>query len=227
MEVSYEDVEKLLKIIDSAPVGELYLEMGDFKLVVKKTGAGSTLADQADIAQASAHVAFRAVPPTAVGAETTREGLSVPARGEPARTDQGGHPALVGSKGVEVRSPTGGTFYRAPLPGAPPFVSVGDRVSELDTVCIVEVMKLMNSIPAGCNGRVVEICVEDGSTVERDQTLMVIESVSEDGCPQVEDGKEPGSTDGTSMRPGASQDITAQDRFREQKGTSAVPPGLA
>jgi acetyl-CoA carboxylase biotin carboxyl carrier protein len=68
-----------------------------------------------------------------------------------------------------------GTFYRAPAPGAPPFVEVGSVVNEDDTVCILEVMKLMNSIKAGCRGRVAEICVENATLVEFGATLMVIE----------------------------------------------------
>jgi acetyl-CoA carboxylase biotin carboxyl carrier protein len=68
-----------------------------------------------------------------------------------------------------------GTFYRAPAPGAPPFVEVGSMVTEDDIVCIIEVMKLMHSIKAGCRGRVVEIWAENGGLVEFGQTLMVIE----------------------------------------------------
>jgi acetyl-CoA carboxylase biotin carboxyl carrier protein len=79
---------------------------------------------------------------------------------------------------VEVKAPMVGTFYRAPAPGAPPFVEVGSAVAEDATVCIIEVMKLMNSIRAGCRGRVSAICVEDGALVEFGQTLMVIEPLA-------------------------------------------------
>ncbi|MBI2152179.1 MAG: acetyl-CoA carboxylase biotin carboxyl carrier protein, partial [Candidatus Rokubacteria bacterium] len=81
-------------------------------------------------------------------------------------------------RGHEVKAPMVGIFYRAPAPGAPPFVEVASLVTENDTVCIIEVMKLMNSIRAGCRGRVVEICVENGAVVEFGQTLMVIEPPS-------------------------------------------------
>jgi len=78
--------------------------------------------------------------------------------------------------GLEVvKSPIVGTFYRTPDPNSPPFVEVGSVVAEEDTVCIIEVMKLMNSIRAGCRGRVAELCVDNGGMVEFGQALMVIE----------------------------------------------------
>ena len=86
-----------------------------------------------------------------------------------------GPPRPVREGGVEIKAPMVGTFYRAPAPGAPPFVEVGSLVAEDDRVCIIEVMKLMNSIKVGCRGRVVEICAENGTLVEYGQTLMVIE----------------------------------------------------
>lgn len=73
-----------------------------------------------------------------------------------------------------VRSPMVGTFYRAPGPGAPPFVEVGQRVEPETTVCIIEVMKLMSSIPAGAKGVVREILVGDAEPVEYGQPLIVI-----------------------------------------------------
>jgi len=76
---------------------------------------------------------------------------------------------------VVLRAPMVGRFYRAPKPGAPPFVEVGTVVGPDDVVCIIEVMKLMNSIPAGRAGRIREILVEDGQVVEYDQPLVVIE----------------------------------------------------
>ena len=76
---------------------------------------------------------------------------------------------------VGVECPMTGTFYRAPAPDAPPFVKAGGRVSADDTVCIVDVMKLFNSIPAGVAGTVVEICAENEARVEAGQPLMWID----------------------------------------------------
>jgi acetyl-CoA carboxylase biotin carboxyl carrier protein len=68
-----------------------------------------------------------------------------------------------------------GTFYRAPAPGAAPYVEVGSRVEPDDIVAIIEVMKLMNEIRAGYRGRVVAIPAENGTLVEYGQPLVVIE----------------------------------------------------
>jgi acetyl-CoA carboxylase biotin carboxyl carrier protein len=74
-----------------------------------------------------------------------------------------------------IKSPMVGTFYRASEPSAKPFVEIGQLVEASATVCIIEVMKLMNSIPAGQKGIVTHILVEDGEPVEFGQLLMVIE----------------------------------------------------
>lgn len=74
-----------------------------------------------------------------------------------------------------ITSPMIGTFYRRPSPSSDPFVEVGDIVSPTTDVCIVEVMKLLNTIPAECTGKVSRILVEDGATIEVGQPLMVIE----------------------------------------------------
>ncbi|WP_114637144.1 acetyl-CoA carboxylase biotin carboxyl carrier protein [Polynucleobacter necessarius] len=74
-----------------------------------------------------------------------------------------------------IASPMIGTFYRRPSPSSPPFVEVGDSVTPTTDLCIVEVMKLPNTIPAECTGTVTRILVEDGATIEVGQPLMVIE----------------------------------------------------
>ena len=68
-----------------------------------------------------------------------------------------------------------GTFYAASSPGAAPYVQVGDRVKEGDTLCIIEAMKMMNQIEADKAGKIRSILVDDGSPVEFDQVLFVIE----------------------------------------------------
>jgi acetyl-CoA carboxylase biotin carboxyl carrier protein len=75
---------------------------------------------------------------------------------------------------IVVRSPMVGTFYRAPQPGAPPFVEAGQLVAPDTVVCIIEVMKLMNSIAAGAHGTVTHILVDDAAAVEAGQPLIVV-----------------------------------------------------
>ncbi|MBO0804308.1 MAG: hypothetical protein J2P25_14690 [Nocardiopsaceae bacterium] len=76
---------------------------------------------------------------------------------------------------VGVAAPLPGTFYRAPRPGAAPFVEVGDAVGEDTVVAIVETMKLMNSVPAGTRGRVAEILLANADPVAQGATLMLID----------------------------------------------------
>ena len=65
-----------------------------------------------------------------------------------------------------IVAPMLGTFYRAPAPGATPFVDVGTRVDEETVVCLIEVMKMMNAVPAGVAGTIVEVCAENAAVVE-------------------------------------------------------------
>ena len=74
-----------------------------------------------------------------------------------------------------IASPMLGTFYRAHAPGAAPFVDVGSRVEPDTLVCIIEVMKMMNSVHAGVAGTIVEVCAENGQLVEHGMALFRIE----------------------------------------------------
>ena len=77
--------------------------------------------------------------------------------------------------GTPLTSPMVGTFYRAPSPGADPFVKVGDTVNKGQVVCIIEAMKLLNEVEADMDGTVKEVCVENGQPVEFGQSLFIIE----------------------------------------------------
>jgi acetyl-CoA carboxylase biotin carboxyl carrier protein len=78
--------------------------------------------------------------------------------------------------GLAIVSPTVGTFYRAPAPGEPPFVEVGTRVEPDTIVCIIEVMKMMNSVPAGIAGTIAAMHVENAQPVEYGQPLFRVEA---------------------------------------------------
>lgn len=175
MDLSYEDVQNILKIVDGSSLQELHLEIGDFTLIVRKRGVGSSAevssaARSDDGSEATRPGASQAAWPEGGAEPVVLEGVKEAAK---ARRPSPARPLREG--GVEVKAPMVGTFYRAPAPGAPPFVEVGNPVTEDQTVGIIEVMKLMNSIKAGCRGRVVEICAENGALVEFGQILMVME----------------------------------------------------
>jgi acetyl-CoA carboxylase biotin carboxyl carrier protein len=77
--------------------------------------------------------------------------------------------------GPTIDAPMLGTFYRAEAPGAAPFVDVGTKVDADTTVCLIEVMKMMNSIPAGVAGTIVEVCADNAALVEFGQPLFRVE----------------------------------------------------
>jgi acetyl-CoA carboxylase biotin carboxyl carrier protein len=91
---------------------------------------------------------------------------AAPGAAQPARADE---PA-----GHKVLSPMVGTYYEAPSPGAPPFVKPGDTVTQGQTLCIIEAMKMMNQIESDVAGKVVACLVKNGEPVEFGQTLFII-----------------------------------------------------
>ncbi len=102
------------------------------------------------------------------GAPMASQIASAPAETQPAES-------APQASGETVLSPMPGTFYRSPSPDADPFVSEGDRVAKGDTLCIIEAMKIMNEIEAEFGGIIKKIAVENGSAVEYNQPLFIID----------------------------------------------------
>jgi acetyl-CoA carboxylase biotin carboxyl carrier protein len=162
------DIDEILKLLESAQdVQDFHLKYGDVELRVSRDG--SARSDPGGSAMPSGRASSRNVSPTAVGSQ-----VSAPATPEVRRQRE----AAIPEGRVVVKAPMVGTFYRAPSPGAKAFVEVGDRVAEDTVVCIIEVMKLMNTIHAGTSGMVREIRVENSQPVEFGQILIVIEPVA-------------------------------------------------
>lgn len=162
-DLKYSDVQSILKIIDEAEhLNEIELVLGDFRLHVVRDGAGG----------ASAPIA-RAAP----AAPATRAPAQAAPKAPPAAAAKsGGGAARAVPEGlVAVRAPMLGTFYRAPAPGEKPFVEIGQKVKADDTVCLIEVMKLFNSIRAGVDGRIVDILAENAGLVEYNEPIILIE----------------------------------------------------
>ena len=173
MSLTHEDVLAILKIIDESPYGEVRLEIGDLKLHVRRHGDGASLEPVEPLSQpAESRAQSRTESQPAAPAHSSS---AAPLPREQAPLEHAAQPQLTEGI-VAVRAPMLGTFYRTPAPGERPFVEVGDKVGADDTVCLVEVMKLFQSIKAGVAGTVVKIAVENGSMVEHGQTLVLIES---------------------------------------------------
>ena len=156
MELSHDDVKKILEILDASEhLQEIDLVYGGFRLHVRRGGSG--MAAPSEERPASLPSPEPAAP---VGTPT------FPAK-QPVE-------ATLAEGEVAIRAPMLGTFYRSPGPGDPPFVEIGKRVQADDTVCLIEVMKLFSSINAGLDGVVTRILVENGMMVEFGQMLIVI-----------------------------------------------------
>ncbi|MCX5464396.1 acetyl-CoA carboxylase biotin carboxyl carrier protein [Alcaligenes parafaecalis] len=144
------DLRKLKTLIDlvaESGIAELEITEGDDKVRIVKFSQSS-----------AAPVVYAPEAPVAQ--------VVAPAAGAPAA------PAV--PEGHAVKAPMVGTFYRAPSPGAAPFVEVGQSVKEGEPLCIIEAMKLLNEIEADKSGVIKEILVENGGPVEYGQTLFVI-----------------------------------------------------
>lgn len=91
-------------------------------------------------------------------------------------TEEAASPAPAAAEtGIAVTSPMVGTFYRSASPGSDPFVEVGTKVKEGQTICIIEAMKILNEIEADRSGTIKKILVDNGQPVEYGQTLFIIE----------------------------------------------------
>jgi acetyl-CoA carboxylase biotin carboxyl carrier protein len=159
--MTYQELLQIVELINaSARFTEFHLKCGEIEVDIRRTAQGSaaplTLVARAPVAEpaASADTPVPAPPQAAPGSDAS---------------------GVYSDGAVRITSPMVGTFYRAPEPGAPPFVDMGQEVEPESIVCIIEVMKLMHSIPAGCKGKVTHIGPQDGEPVQFGQVLLVIE----------------------------------------------------
>ncbi len=167
--VTYDDLVQIVELIRAADsFSEFHLRIGDIELDLRRSGA-STGADATP-----SHAAVSRAPPPHI-ASTAVTDQPAPAAVPQVASASTRTRVDVPVGAVAIRSPMVGTFYRAPEPGASAFVEVGQSVSADTTVCIIEVMKLMNSIPAGCAGRVTHILANDAEPVDAGEPLIIID----------------------------------------------------
>ncbi|MBO0823046.1 MAG: acetyl-CoA carboxylase biotin carboxyl carrier protein subunit [Actinobacteria bacterium] len=159
MELTAEDVRDILELLDGLPYAELTLETASFRLALRRDpdGAWTQAMEVVSEPQELAEPNLPAADAMPVAAEAS------PAAASPESAEAGL---------VDVRAPLLGTFYRAPRPGAPPFVTVGSEVATDTVVCIIETMKLMNSVSAGVDGKVAEILLENAQFAPQGTVLM-------------------------------------------------------
>ena len=152
-------VKKLIELLDESGIAEIEIKEGEESVRISRYAPGAAPA----VIAAPAPVVAAAAAPAAAHAD-----VAAPAAAEPEED------------GYEVAAPMVGTFYASASPGAAPYVQVGDRVNEGDTLCIIEAMKMMNQIEADVSGVIKSIRVQNGEAVEYGQTLVVIDQRATD-----------------------------------------------
>ncbi|MEJ2723547.1 MAG: acetyl-CoA carboxylase biotin carboxyl carrier protein [Deltaproteobacteria bacterium] len=171
--INKDELMEILKIVAESNVAEFHLETGELKFSLKKNRRAESERQAEALPEATALDRQGEEPPAHETGSARPGVLDAPApEGMPA-------PALDAEGLIPIRAPMLGTFYRAPKPGAPPFVEVGQFVTEEDVVCIIEVMKLFNTVKAGVSGRIAKICAENAQLVEYKEVLFFLEEALE------------------------------------------------
>jgi acetyl-CoA carboxylase biotin carboxyl carrier protein len=164
--VTPRDIESLVELFDRSGWDVLNLEIEGFRIhLAKNPPNGSAAINPGPLSGSIAR-------PIEIAPDSGQ-----PAAGAAALAHPAAAPALAAAEGnlVTVHAPNLGTFYRAPKPGAPPYVEIGHHVEPDTEICLIEVMKLFTPVRAGVRGIVRHVCVTDSEMVEGDQPLFLIE----------------------------------------------------
>lgn len=151
-------VKKLIELLDESGIAEIEITEGEDSVRISRYSQNAPAVMAAPVpvaAPAAAPAPAAAAAPVAVAAEPEETGF-------------------------QVVAPMVGTFYGSSSPGSAPFVQVGDRINEGDTLCIIEAMKMMNQIEADVGGVIKSIRMQNGEPVEYGQTLFVIDQRHKD-----------------------------------------------
>lgn len=167
--MNYKEIVELIKLVSKSDLKEVKIKDGDKELVIRT--------DKYSTGQEGYHMA----PPPAVMPQYTVQATPPAVATAPAPATENVAPqaktqeAPASTGLLQIKSPMVGTFYRSSSPDKPPYIKVGDKVSKGTVVCIVEAMKLFNEIESEISGTIVQVLVEDGSPVEYDQVLFVVD----------------------------------------------------
>jgi acetyl-CoA carboxylase biotin carboxyl carrier protein len=160
-------IKKLIELLEESSLTEIEIVEGEESVRLSRAASSGGVPAYPGYPMAlPAHV--QAAAWSAPGGSPQSPETPAESGGEAAAEDEGV------PEGELVRAPMVGTFYASPSPDAEPFVSLGQRVSEGETMCIIEAMKMFNQIEAETSGTVVAILVENGQPVEFDQPLFVV-----------------------------------------------------
>ena len=156
--MDFKEIRELIRVFDKSELNKLKVKEGEFEISMQRgfeTGITTvtTSAPMAQSAQVSAPVISAAPVANATEAVSTAK------------------------SGDQILSPMVGTYYSSPSPESPSFVEVGSTVKKGQTLCILEAMKIMNEVEAEFDCKIIEILVKDGSPVEYDMPIFVVEKL--------------------------------------------------
>lgn len=153
--MDFKDIKELIRVFDKSELNKLKVKEGEFEISMQRgfESGVTTVTTSAPVAQST----FVSAP--VVTTSVVTEAVSAPKSGE------------------VINSPMVGTYYSSPSPESPSFVEVGSTVKKGQTLCILEAMKIMNEVEAEFDCKILEILVKDGSPVEYDMPIFVVEKL--------------------------------------------------
>mgnify|MGYP000845490889 FL=1 len=152
--MDFREIKELIRVFDKSELNKLKVKDADFEIALQKGFDGAVTVS----APVAAPVALAAAPVATPVSDSTSSAAAVVC-------------------GETINSPMVGTYYASPSPEADAFVKVGDMVKKGQTLCILEAMKIMNEVEAEYDFKVIEVLVKDGSPVEYDMPLFLIEKI--------------------------------------------------
>ena len=161
--MNFKQIQQLIKFVARTGVSEVNIENSNIKINIK----GNTKGENSQVVQQPVISQIQPVQPV--------ESVQSPPNLTPIANDNSVVTANDESNLITIKSPIIGTFYRKPSPDKDNFVEVGDQISEGQTLCVIEAMKLFNEIESDVSGKIVKILVDDSSPVEFDQPLFELD----------------------------------------------------
>ena len=156
--MDFKDIKELIRVFDKSELSKLKVKEGEFEISMQKGFEGGTVVATPSFVTAAAPAQQVSAP--AVASATVTEAVAPATKNADA-----------------INSPMVGTFYASPSPESPAFVKAGDTVKKGQTLCILEAMKIMNEVEAEFDCKIIEILVENGSPVEYDMPIFLIEKL--------------------------------------------------
>ena len=168
--MDFKELQEFIKTIAKSGATEIKIETDTLKLTVKTPPKGKAAKTETTVIQQYPMATQLATMPPihmAPAMQTTPPIAPATTENNDKKEEENNY--------IEIKAPMVGTFYRKPAPDKPTYVSVGDQIEPGKIVCIIEAMKLFNEIEAEISGKVVKVLLEDGTPVEFDQPLLLID----------------------------------------------------